>query len=201
MPKRLLLRFDIISKNTSSESKAKLSEDVFCKDLFVLALDGGLAVWSERDYADRNSEVVLHELDIVLEFLRKPAFLADFRKVFLPAGELGVNRLYLGCDVERNLVSLSAVHLVGCADFDRLEIIQTVRFHHDEVGHAVDHHGVFQSHEIQPSAAARTAGDGSKFVSDLTDDLSRLIEKFSRERTAAHTGAVGLEYSIDVSDL
>ena len=52
MPKRLLLRFDIISKNTSSESKAKLSGDVFCcKVLFVLALDGGLAVRAEGDYA------------------------------------------------------------------------------------------------------------------------------------------------------
>ena len=50
MPKRLLLRFDIISKNTSSESKAKLSGDVFCKDLLILALDGGLAVRAEGDY-------------------------------------------------------------------------------------------------------------------------------------------------------
>lgn len=59
--------------------------------VLILALDGGLAVWSERDYTDRNSEVVLHELDIVLEFLRELAFLADFRQVFLPAWELGVD--------------------------------------------------------------------------------------------------------------
>ena len=169
--------------------------------VLILALDGGLAVRAEGDYTDRNSEVVLHELDIVLEFLRKLTFLADSRKVLLPAGELGVNRLYLGCDVERNLVSLSAVHLVGGANLDRLEIIQTVRLHHDEVGHAVDHHGVFQSHEIQPSAAARTAGDSTELVSDLADLFTGLIEKFSRERTAAHTRAVGLEYSIDMPDL
>lgn len=201
MPKRLLLRFDIISKNTSSESKAKLSGDVFCKDLFVLALDGGLAVWPERDYTDRNSEVAFHELDIVLEFLRKLTFLADFRKVFLPAGELGVNRLYLGCDVERNLICLNAVHLVGCADLDGLEIVQAVGFHHDEVGDSVNHHGVLQRHEVQPTAAARTACDGSELVSDLTEFLSGLIEKFCRERTAAHACAVGLEYSIDMPDL
>ena len=84
----------LYQKNTSSESKAKLSGDVFCcKDLFVLALDGGLAVRSEGDYTDRHAEIIFHELDIVLEFLRKPAFLADFRKVFLPAGELFLVRL------------------------------------------------------------------------------------------------------------
>ena len=169
--------------------------------VLILALDGGLAVWPERDYTDRNSEVAFHELDIVLEFLRKLTFLADSCKVFLPAREFGVNRIDLGCDVERNLVSLSAVHLVGCADFDRLEIIQTVRLHHDEVGHAVDHHGVFQSHEVQLATAARTAGDSSELVSDLADLFTGLIEKFSRERTAAHTRAVGLEYSIDMPDL
>ena len=169
--------------------------------VLILALDGGLAVRAEGDYTDRNSEVVLHELDIVLEFLRKLTFLADSCKIFLPAREFGVNRIDLGRDVERNLVSLNAVHLVGCADLDGLEIIQTVRLHHDEVGHAVDHHSVLQCHEVQPATAARTAGDSSDLVSDLADLFTGLIEKLGWERTAAHTRAVGLEYSIDMPDL
>ena len=83
--------------------------------VLILALDGGLAVRAEGDYADRDTEVALHEANVVLEFLRELAFLADFRQVFLPAWELGVDRLDLGGDINRNLVGLHAVHLVGGA--------------------------------------------------------------------------------------
>lgn len=160
-----------------------------------LPLDGGFAVGAEGDDGDGDAEVVLDELHVVLELFRKLTLEAHPGEVLLPAGELGVNRLDLGGDVKRNLLSLSAIHLVRGTDFNRVEIVQAVGLHHDEIRHAVDHGGVFQRHKVQPAATAGTSCDSPELMTDTAKSLASLIKQLGRKRTATDTGAVGLEYS------
>ena len=58
-----------------------------------LSHDGSFAVRTYRDDLDRNSEVLLHECDIVAELFRKFLFCVAVCKVALPSLELCINRL------------------------------------------------------------------------------------------------------------
>ena len=77
-----------------------------------LALDGGFAVRSEGDDADRDAEIILHELDIVLEGLRQIGFLADAGEVGIPAFEVGIDRFDFGRRVEGELLGFLAADAV-----------------------------------------------------------------------------------------
>ena len=95
---------------------------------------------------------------------------------------------------------LFAIHLVCNSDFDRIEIIEHVSFHHDEAGNTIHHDRIFQSYHIEPSATARTSSGCAEFHTDFTQGFTICIEQFSWEWTAADTGAVGFENAIYVTD-
>ena len=58
-----------------------------------LAHDGSFAVRTEGDDLNRNTEEVLHEGYVVLEFFWQVFFVADSAQVGVPAFELGIDRL------------------------------------------------------------------------------------------------------------
>ena len=93
-----------------------------------------------------------------------------------------------------------SVDAVCHAGFDGVEGVEYVALHHDEVGHAVDHDGVFQGDEVDPPTTAFTAGDGTVFVTDVADFLSGLVKELGGEGAASHAGAIGFEYAIDFAD-
>lgn len=92
----------------------------------LLSHDGCFAVWADRDDLDRNAEEVLHEGDIVAEFLRKFLLSAAMCEVCVPALEFGIYRLDVCVCVEWPLVRRLSVHNVGCADLDGLECVEAV---------------------------------------------------------------------------
>ena len=105
----------------------------------LLSLYGRIAVRTERDDADRDSEIILHELDVVLEGLREVFFLADAAQVALPSRKFGVDRVYSVGNVEWQTGCSLAADFIFSADLDCVEVVQTVGFHHDEVCHTVEH--------------------------------------------------------------
>ena len=66
---------------------------------------------------------------------------------------------------------------------------------------SLEHDCIFESYEVEPSAAAWPTCHCSEFVADLTQFLTGFVEKFCRERSASDAGAVGFEYAEDPSDL
>ena len=161
--------------------------------------DGLLAVGSYGENRNGGLELVFEELDVVAERLRELVFGGHLAEVFLPAREVAVDgRPTLG--VVGHVGSLLSVLLVSHAGTYGLEAVEDVGLHHDELGDAVDHNGVFQGYEVHPSAAAVTTRYGSVFMTNLADAVAGLVEEFHGEGTRADAGAVGLEDTIDLVD-
>ena len=88
---------------------------------------------------------------------------------------------------------------VGCAHLDFLERVEHVALHHYEVCGAVYHHGVAQSHKVEPSASAFASCHGTVFMSYRADFFAGGVEQLCGEGAAANAGAVSLEYAVDAS--
>ena len=84
----------------------------------ALELDCLGAVRTYGNVGDLDSNLLLYEGDVALEGCRKILGGLALCKVFLPALELLVDRLDLGEGVERNLVRLLSVYLVGNCNLD-----------------------------------------------------------------------------------
>ena len=80
-----------------------------------------------------------------------------------------------------------------------MEGVEHIAFHHYEFRNAVDHYGVTQGYEVNPTAAAFATGHGSVFMAEVADGASCLVEELCGERSGTHTGAVCLENSVDVA--
>ena len=97
---------------------------------------------------------VLHETDILIECLRKLLLFSATGKILIPALELSIYWSDFSLSIEWELVSLLAVDNVRGADLDSLECVEAVRLHHDEVCYTIEHYGVLESYEVQPTASA-----------------------------------------------
>lgn len=161
--------------------------------------DGLSSVRSDGDDADRHLEMFFEEGDIVLELLREFVFGLHVCHVGMPSFELLENGSDLLLEREWYLVGDVAVDAVCDACLDGVELVEYIAFHHDEFIDAVDHDRVFQSDEVDPSAAPRASGHGTELAPELSDSFAGLVVEFGRERSAADSCTVGLEDAEDVA--
>ena len=121
------------------------------------------------------------------------------REVGLPSRKLLIDRLDLLVDRERKITRLYPVDTVRRAGFDDGERVEHIGFHHQQLGHAVEHDRVPQSHQVDPSAAALTTGHGTVLMANGADLRTGLVKQLRGERTCANTGAICLEDTIHLS--
>src|ERR1700685_3026902 len=88
-------------------------------------------------------------------------YVANSWRRFAPAGKSFVLRLDLreGFDIGRHFGDGLTFEIVACADFDFGLSVEDVEFRDDERIDSVDHFCIAQDGQIEPAAAARTAGD------------------------------------------
>src|SRR4029077_4758778 len=75
--------------------------------------------------------------------------------------------------------------------------IENVELGDNERSNSIDHNGIAQHGEVQPSAAARTARDRAILFTAIADFARVEIGHLRRKRTAAHTSRVSLGYASD----
>ena len=143
--------------------------------------------------------LILNELDVVLEGLRK--FLVGFavRDGGLPTGQGSIDRFDFHIGGGGHPVSEFAVDTVGGADLDFIEFVKDVGLGERDVGDAVDHQCVLECDKVKPSATSWSSGGCAILIAFLAEKFSRFVEEFCREGSAAHAGAVCLHDTEDAA--
>ena len=170
---------------------------------FVLSFDGLFTVWAYADNRDRGLELLLQESDVVGESLGELSLAAHLCEVSLPTWHLSIDWLNqtvadvvweVACDA-------TVLQFVGGAGLDGVEAIEHVALHHDELGHAADHDGVTESHEVNPTTTAFTTCHSTIFMTDVAHLLAGFIEQLCGEWTSTDTCAVCLDDAEYIANL
>ena len=158
-----------------------------------------VAVGTDGDNLDGCLQGLLEVVDVCLEGGGEIFLLAQVAQRCLPSWEFLIDGLP-SFGVVGHFGGRHAVFGVGGADLDGVEAVEHIALHHDEVRDAVYHNGVLEGHEVNPTAAAVAARDGTKFVANAANLLARLVEEFHGEGARANARAVCLEDAEDVAD-
>ena len=79
---------------------------------------------------------------------------------------------------------------IAYADFDFIHVIQDVQPGNGEIIEGIQFCRIADSSGIQPADPAGSAGDGTEFMSRISEVISGCIQKFRGERALAYTGGV-----------
>ena len=141
-------------------------------------------------------------VEVVEQVLGKGIVVGDAFKTLFPAWE----RAELGFDFD--LVELEgdffggfAVDVIVDAHLDFIEGVHDIGLGDKEVSNTVEHAGVAQSGDVNPSAAAGTAGGGAVLMSYLAEVVTCFVEEFGWEGTGTDACAVGFAYTHDTADI
>src|ERR1700677_4200409 len=152
------------------------------------------AVGAGGDHTDFSAALALDELEILLGKLREFLVFGDSLSGTLPALEGCVDGMncFEAANVGGNNVSHVAVDLVGGTDGDLIALVEDVHLGHHQPLRRIDHVGVAQQRNVEPAAAAGTAGDGAVFLAPRAEQLGRVAVDLGRERAFADAGDIGL---------
>src|SRR5262249_20630812 len=164
--------------------------------------DGGVALGASGDHANFDLQEITDETHVVERSFGQFARIFHTVSLLLPAGKCFVDwrDLFIFLGECGHFVDGRAFVFVAGANLDFALCIEDVEFGDDERINAVDHFGVAKNGEVEPATAARTAGDGTEFVSALTNCLRVEVRHFGREWPAADARRVGLRYPEDMPD-
>ena len=93
------------------------------------------------------------------------------------------------------MFDLLAIQFVGRANFQGLEAVENIEFGQGPFINAAGHDGMVGDHGIEPAAAARASGGGTKFTADAAQLFAIGIEEFGGEWSLANAGGIGLEHT------
>ena len=126
-------------------------------------MEGAHAVGTYTDYADKDLQLLLEEVQIRNEVWGKLSSVGDLGEVGVPAGE--------GDILRSNGGELTRVGQLGSTfpgggtvvgtGLDFGESVENVSFHEMEFGDAVEHDGVAEGGQVYPAGAAGAAGGGT----------------------------------------
>src|SRR5690606_32076173 len=93
--------------------------------------------------------------------------------VLAPAGELQVHRLALvpALGIERGVFGFLAAVAVGDAHLQLVHAVEHVELGDAQAADAVDRDRALERDDVDPAAAARTAGGGAVFLAAVADAL------------------------------
>ena len=156
--------------------------------------DNGLCpVRPQGDNSYRYAQLLFKERDVVVELFRKLILRPHFCHVGLPTGQIYIYRFETFSNIKRQIFGFNTVDIIRNTRFDRFKAVQHIAFHHYKPGYTVQHDGVAQRDQIDPSATARTTGNRAILFTVITQELTILIKQLGRERTTAHPCTIGLE--------
>ena len=142
----------------------------------------------------------LHRFEVVEKVFGQFAVFGDAFQALFPSGvglELGLDFHFV--ELEWDFVGAFAIDVVVHAHLYFVEVVHYVGFRDEEVGDPVEHAGVAESGDVNPSAAAGTSGGGTVFVAYFAQACAGVVEEFGGEWTGADTGAVGFADAHDTA--
>src|SRR5438105_1076405 len=156
-----------------------------------------------RDHSDLRSGLPLQEVQIFLRYLWQLVELRDALSGCVPSLQLRVDRLdgLKPADVCRDHVRDLAVDPVTRAYGNLSALVQHVHLSHHQPLGAIDHVGVAQQRQVQPSAAPRPASNSTVLLTTGPDQCGRLVMDFGREGPFADTCYIRLGYANNGPDL
>src|SRR5699024_8731234 len=132
--------------------------------------------------------------DVILGVFGQIFQAAGARNIFLPAGEVLVDRLgvvEVGLRHRHDIMS-NAVDVVGDTDWNFLDPGQNIEFCHEIVGEAVDHGSMACHDRVVPSGAPRTTGVDTKLATGGAQLVAHLVKQFGGKWAGTNAGRVGL---------
>ena len=169
--------------------------------LFRITNNRLLAIRTNRNDLDGHTQFLFQECQVSIELFGEFVFALHLCHVGLPAGHFDVDRLYIILDGVREFGYFLAPYLVSHARLYRIERIQDIALHHDKLADSVEHDGILQRYQVNPTAAAFTTGNSSELVPQLPYLVAHFVEQLCRERTASDACAIGLEDIIDLANI
>src|SRR5690348_10370348 len=113
---------------------------------------------------------------------------------FPPPGYRFIDRLDAGLGVlaGRQIVDLAAIQPIGDADLDLLKAVEDVEFGERQALNAAGAHSLAHQNGVEPAAAPWPSCDDAEFLAALTEGFADRVGLFSRKRSRADAGRVGL---------
>ena len=68
------------------------------------------------------------------------------------------------------------------------------------MSNTIDHNGIFQGNQVNPATTAFTASDRSELMTKLANLVTNLVVQLCWEWTAADTGTISFEDTINLTD-
>ena len=160
---------------------------------------------TSTDVLDRNTaETLLNEPNVGLRVRRQLLVLHRAHGVALPARQSDVLNLdlleLLRASGERVVNARAIGQDVRNADLDLVKVVEDVELGQVQRGVVVDGLGVAAENEVEPAAAAATAGGHAEFATGALQLVTVFVELFGGEGARADTGGVGLDDADDVGD-
>lgn len=154
---------------------------------------------------DRNTaETLLNELDVRTSVRREILVLHRTHGVALPARQSDILNLDLlqlvRASGERVLDAGTIGQDVSDTDLDLVKVVEDVELGQVQRGVVVDGLGVAAQDEVEPAAAAATAGGDAEFLTGALQLVAVFVELFGREGAGANTGGVSLHNADDGGD-
>src|SRR5690606_29027680 len=156
----------------------------------------------DGDHRNGHIQILADEAQVILRRRGQVGKALRTRCILRPALERLVDRLDLlqSLDLARKARGFLAVVSVRRADLDLIQAAEHIELGDGELCQTVDHGGVAQRHEIEPSTSARPAGGRTKLIPDSSEPVSDVVGQLGGEWAIAYARAVGLpdaDHAID----